>query len=48
VAAALAYLHASCPRARLPFALNEWRFLAEPPARLAQACSNDDDWLLTG
>ncbi len=48
-AAALAYLHASCPRARLPCALDKWRFLAEPPARLAQACSsNDDDWLLTG
>lgn len=47
-AAALAYLQVRCPRARLPSALDAWRFLAEPPARLAQACSNDDDWLLTG
>ena len=48
VAAALAYLRASCPRARLPMALEHWRYLAEPPARLAQACVNDGDWLLTG
>ena len=47
-AAALAYLQASCPRARLPRALDEWRYLAGPPARLAQACVNDRDWLLAG
>lgn len=27
-AAALAYLHASCPRARLPARLEGWRYLA--------------------
>lgn len=48
VAAALAYLHASCPRARLPAALEHWRYLGEPPARLAQVSVNDDDWLLAG
>ncbi|BFI94951.1 MAG: hypothetical protein RSP_04610 [Rhodanobacter sp.] len=47
-AAALAYLQASCPRARLPSALDEWRYLAEPPARLAQASVNDTDWQLAG
>nr|WP_225561823.1 hypothetical protein [Rhodanobacter sp. DHB23] len=46
--AALAYLQSSCPRARLPADLDAWRYLAEPPARLAQASSNDEDWLLTG
>lgn len=48
VAAALAYLQASCPRARLPSALDEWRYLAGPPPRLAQASVNDEGWLLTG
>ena len=47
-ASALAYLHASCPRARLPATLEQWRYLAEPPARLAQASVNDDGWLLAG
>ncbi|ODU73969.1 MAG: hypothetical protein BGP10_09500 [Rhodanobacter sp. 68-29] len=47
-AAALAYLQMSCPRARLPLALEHWRYLAGPPARLAQAGANDGDWLLTG
>ncbi len=46
--AALAYLQASCPRARLPTTLADWRYLAEPPARLAQASVNDGDWLLAG
>ncbi|HEX8778047.1 MAG TPA: hypothetical protein VF738_07990 [Rhodanobacter sp.] len=48
VAAALAYLHASCKRARLPTALEQWRYLGEPPARLAQASVNDSDWQLAG
>lgn len=43
VAAALAYLRASCPRARLPTGLEHWRYLGEPPARPAQACANDAD-----
>jgi len=46
--AALAYLHSSCPRARLPATLEDWRYLAGPPARLAQACINDEVWLLAG
>lgn len=48
ITAALAYLQASCPRARLPSALDEWRYLAGPPARLAQASVNDGDWLQAG
>ena len=47
-AAALAYLQACCPRARLPSTLDEWRFLAEPPARLMHADVNDEGWLLAG
>ncbi|MBD8897715.1 hypothetical protein [Rhodanobacter sp. DHG33] len=47
-AAALAYLQASCPRARLPAALDEWRYLAGPPARLEHASINDEGWLQTG
>ena len=46
--AALAYLHAHCPRARLPSTLEHWRHLAEPPARLAQAGVDDGGWRLAG
>lgn len=48
VAAALAYLQASCPHARLPPALDGWRYLAGSPARLTQAGVNDEGWLLAG
>ena len=48
VSAALAYLHESCKRARLPTTLEQWRYLGEPPARLAQASVNDGDWQLAG
>lgn len=47
-AAALAYLQTSCPCARLPAALDEWRYLPEPPTRLAQASVNDGGWSLAG
>jgi len=46
--AALAYLQASCPYARLPPSLDEWRYLAEPPTRLAHASANDEGWSLAG
>lgn len=51
VTAALAYLQANCSRARLPLALDEWRYLADPNARLArlvQAGVNDRHWTLAG